>query len=103
MHVKVKFVEGFKDGTIFPKAFAAGEIVVMTQAQLAQVERSGGVVEVIENVIPNPLKAQKVENDEPNDPQNPDNEINDLKTHVPGTEDEVEQVREKEAGRKKKK
>lgn len=104
MNVKVKFTEGFKDGTIFPKAFDPGEVVVLTEAQLQQVRRSGGLVEVLENVIANPLKLEKMAKEkEPNDPMNPENAINDLESHVPGTDEEVAEVKERDRNKSKKK
>lgn len=98
MFTKVKFVEGFKDGTIFPnRSFRPGDEVVLTQAQVEQVQRSGGVIEIRENVIRNPLKDEKLLlREEMGDPQNADNSINDLESHIPGTEDEVVDQREKE-------
>lgn len=102
MFIKVKFVEGFKDGTIFPdRSFQPGEEAVLTQAQLDQVTRSGGVFQVVENVMRNPLKDEKrLVREEMNDPQNAENSINDLDSHIPGTEDEVEEQRHKELQRK---
>ena len=102
MHVRVKFVEGFKDGTIFPRSFAPGEVAVISEVELGQVRRSGGAVEVMEMVIPNPKKAEP-KPVEPNDPQNADNSINKLEDHFPGTEEEVAEAREAEAIRTKKK
>jgi hypothetical protein len=100
MHVKVKFSQGFKDGSIFPdkpKGFAPGEFAILTEPQLAQVQRSGGVVEVVENVIPNPRKAQKeLDAQQPqqlHDPYNAENSINDLESHIPGTEEMIEEQR----------
>lgn len=100
MNVRVKFVEGFKDGNIFSRTFAPGEEAVITQNELQRVQSSGGVVEVIENVIANPLKAQKLEKERVmNDPFNADNSINQLEDHIPGTEDEVAEQRSREAQR----
>lgn len=98
MNSRIKFIEGFKDGTIFPRSFQPGEVVVVTEGQLAQIRRSGGVVEVIEHVIPNP-KKHDFENKEPKDPQNPENEIN-FEGHVPGLEDEVAEIKERKAKKK---
>lgn len=105
MYTKVKFTEGFKDGNIFPdRSFAPGEEAVLSDNELARVSSSGGVFQVVEQMIPNPLKAEKqLERSEMNDPQNAENSINDLETHVPGLEEEQEAVREKEQARKKKK
>jgi hypothetical protein len=101
MNVRVKFVEGFKDGTIFPKEFAPGEFAVVTEQQLQRIQSSGGKVEVVENVIANPLKAEKLANERVmNDPLNADNSINQLETHIPGTEDEVAEQRVREAQRR---
>lgn len=103
MYSKVKFVEGFKDGNIFgSREFAPGDTAVLTEAQLAQVRNSGGVVEVVEQVIRNPLKDEKLAAEEQKampDPLNPENSIN-KPGHIPGLEDEVEEVREREANRK---
>src|SRR5688500_19932135 len=96
MFTKVKFVEGFKDGTIFPdRSFAPGEEAVLTEQELAQVTRSGGTFQVVENVMRNPLKnGEKVlRREEMNDPQNAENSINKLEDHVPGLEEEQEEVR----------
>jgi hypothetical protein len=98
MNIKVKFTEGFKDGTIFPRSYAPGDEAILTQAQLDQVSRSGGRFEVVESVIPNPLKAEKELKQsakEPNDRYNADNQINDIDTHIPGTEDEVAEIKAK--------
>lgn len=99
MNVKVKFLEEFKDGNVFPFAIPAGSVVVLTENELARVRSSGGNVEVVEHVIANPLKKVKVE--EPADALNPENEINDLENHIPGTVEEVAEVREREAKNKK--
>jgi hypothetical protein len=106
MNVKIKFVEGFKDGTIFPdRSFAPTQVVVVTQAQLEQIQRSGGNVEVLENVIANPLKAEKLvlAREDMADPQNAENSINDLETHVPGYEEELEENRANEMKNRAKK
>lgn len=104
MQVKVKFTEGFKDGTIFPdRSFAPNDVAVLTEAQFQQVQRSGGQVEVIEHVLANPLKAEKEaqrKREEMADPQNAENAINDLENHVPGLENEVEEVRRRESEKK---
>lgn len=107
MHVKVKFVEGFKDGMIFPnRSFGPGEVAVITESELQRVRSSGGVIEVVEQMIPNPLKAEKLERqvapeDRP-DPLNPDNGINDLENHIPGTKEEVEDAKAREEERRAK-
>jgi len=103
MYVKVKFLESFKDGNIFgDRGFSAGEVAVLNETQVEQTRNSGGVFEVLEKLIANPLKAEKYEK-EPNDPLNPQNEINDLETHVPGMREEVEEVKARDAARKKNK
>lgn len=104
MHVKVKFLEGFKDGTIFSRAFAANEEAVLTEEQLAQVSRSGGVFQVVENVIPNPLKAEaeerKQRREDMPDPLNSENSINKLDSHVADYEENLEDERKEELRRK---
>lgn len=101
MHSRIKFTEGFKDGNIFPdRSFAPGETAVVTENQLARIASSGGVYEVVEQVIPNPLKAEAQAKKEPADPLNAENSINDLENHIPGLEDEVEDVRLREAQRR---
>ena len=102
MYIKVKFVEGFKDGTIFPdRSFSPNEEAVVTQLQLEQIQRSGGTVQVVENVMRNPLKDEKkLRREDMADPQNAENSINRLENHVPGTEDEQEEVRLRELQRR---
>ena len=103
MHVKVKFTEGFKDGNIFGgKEFVPGEVAVLTENEVARARSSGALFEEVERVIPNPLKAERFEQTkEPNDELNAENEINDLATHIPGTDEEVAEVRERDAEAKK--
>lgn len=99
MNVKVKFVEGFKDGTIFPKEFAPNEEAVITEQQLQQIQRSGGVVEVIDHVIANPLKAEKMAREQ-GDPYNAENSINELETHIPDYEENLSEERVAEMRRR---
>jgi hypothetical protein len=65
MLIKVKNIEPFKDGNVIGGRFlSAGEIVVLDELDVAKVRQSGGLLEEIERMIPNPLKT-KVEEVEP--------------------------------------
>lgn len=55
---RVKNMEPFKDGNILGGRFLRpNEILVVTETEKTQIENSGGVLEVIDTLVPNPLKA----------------------------------------------
>lgn len=58
LHYRVKFVEGFKDGNILEKEVPANTIQVIRKDLYAKIINSGGMLEIIETLIPNPLKHQ---------------------------------------------
>jgi hypothetical protein len=58
MDFRVKVLADFKDGNVMGGRFLkAGEILVVTPLEKQRIEQSGGELEVIENVIKNPVKA----------------------------------------------
>lgn len=61
LHYKVKFEEGFKDGNILDKEMRAGEEVVLRKDLYERCVQSGAVLEILETLVPNPLKHEVVE------------------------------------------
>lgn len=58
MHYKVKNMEIFKDGNILNgRQLKPGEILVLDDITVQRIQNSGGTLEVIEKMIPNPLKS----------------------------------------------
>lgn len=58
---KVKNMEPFKDGGILGGRFLKpNEILIVTQLEKERIEQSGGVLEVLDTLIPNPLKHVEV-------------------------------------------
>lgn len=58
LQYKVKFLAGFKDGNILDgRFFAPNEIAVLSETDLTKVGNSGGEVEVLETLVPNPRKV----------------------------------------------
>lgn len=54
---KVRFIEPFKDGNILNgQLFKANEVAVLSPQDKEKIVNSGGVLEEIEMVVPNPLK-----------------------------------------------
>lgn len=95
---KIKMVEGFKDGNIFGgRPLRAGEEIVVSEIDLAKIRQSGGVVEQVETMVKNPMKDLPPVEKPLADPMNPENAINDIESHVPGLEEEQQEVREKDS------
>lgn len=62
MKLRIKNLENFKDGNVLGGRFLkAGEILIVEESDAVKIENSGGVIERIEKVIPNPLKAVQEE------------------------------------------
>lgn len=62
MKLRIKNLENFKDGNVLGGKFIkAGEILIVDESDAVKIENSGGIIERIEMVIPNPLKEQPVE------------------------------------------
>lgn len=58
MKYRVKNMEAFKDGTILGGRFLRpGEILEVSEQDFVKITNSGGILEVLETVIPNPLKS----------------------------------------------
>lgn len=54
---KVRFVEPFKDGQVFgSKLYKAGEIDIIDAGLVERARSSGAILDVLETLIPNPLK-----------------------------------------------
>lgn len=54
---RVKVMENFKDGNIMGGRFLkAGEILVLSEQDFVKVTNSGGLLEIVETLIPNPKK-----------------------------------------------
>ena len=59
---RVKNMEVFKDGNILgERVLKPGEILVVDAVTKQKIEQSGGVLEVLETVVPNPMRAIKPE------------------------------------------
>lgn len=59
--VKVKFQVPFKDGNISPESYRAGIFYILDEALVTRIRQSGGQLDVIEKLVPNPQKAGKDE------------------------------------------
>lgn len=58
-NLRIKMTENFKDGNILEGKFLAVNSVHVVTERVAQlIENSGGLFEVLETVIPNPLKPK---------------------------------------------
>lgn len=56
-HYKVKNMEPFKDGNVLGSRFVApGEVLIVDGVTKQKMEQSGAVLEVLETLVPNPLK-----------------------------------------------
>lgn len=55
MKVKVKFLEPFKDGNIFPVPYKSNQEAEITMEQYEQAKRSGARMERIAHVLPEPV------------------------------------------------
>lgn len=99
---KIKMVEAFKDGNILEgRPLRAGEEIVVSEGDLAKIRQSGGLVEQVETMIKNPMKDLPPVERPLADPMNPENSINDIENHVPGLEEEQEEVRAKDSRKNK--
>lgn len=59
---RVKNGEHFKDGNILGGRFIkAGEVLVVSESDKQKLEQSGALLEVLETLVPNPLKKEAVE------------------------------------------
>ena len=59
---RVKVLENFKDGNILGGKFLrANDILVIDEDDFVKVQNSGGVLEILDQLIPNPTKAEPVE------------------------------------------
>lgn len=60
MKLRIKMLEAFKDGNVLGGRFLkTGEYLVVDEMDAQKIEQSGGLLEVVEKVIPNPLKQEK--------------------------------------------
>ena len=57
--LRIRFLEFFKDGNVLPRGYAANEELVVDENLYSRIKQSGGVVEIVEKLIPNPKKASK--------------------------------------------
>ena len=54
---RVKIMEGFKDGNILGGRFLKPEeIIVLTDADIVKIRNSGGTLDILETLVPNPKK-----------------------------------------------
>lgn len=54
---KIKNIEAFKDGNVLDGRFVKpGEILVVNETEKQRMVQSGALIEVIETLVPNPLK-----------------------------------------------
>ena len=57
LRYRVKVMEAFKDGNILGGRFLKpGEILVISESDFVKITNSGGTLEVMESLIPNPKK-----------------------------------------------
>lgn len=55
--LRVRFLEPFVDGNILEgRRFKPEEVVDMDEADAMKIQNSGGEIEVLETLVPNPLK-----------------------------------------------
>jgi ADP-dependent phosphofructokinase/glucokinase len=60
--LRVKFLESFKDGMILEgRNFNVNEVAVLEEMDVEKIINSGGEVEVLETLIPNPLKQTETQ------------------------------------------
>lgn len=83
---RVRVMEPFKDGNVLGgKQLMPEQVIDLDEQDFAKVVNSGGVLEVIEQLVPNPLKnlPSLVKEQKPSDPQPVDPEdVNDLVKEV---------------------
>lgn len=59
---QVRFLEPFKDGNIFgSKSFKTNEVATIEEEQLTKARNSGAALEVLQTLVPNPLRHIKPE------------------------------------------
>jgi hypothetical protein len=57
LHYKIKNHEAFKDGNVMEGRFIkAGEILVVSEFDKDRLAQSGGVFDILETLVPNPLR-----------------------------------------------
>lgn len=87
---RVKFLEGFKDGNILGGAFfKAGQIETVSETDMIKVQNSGGLLEVMETLIPNPKMKPSQEAQALLDAQDAEKE-----SEIRAKEGEIKQARE---------
>lgn len=75
MKTKIKFLQPFTDGTIFPDTIRSGTEIEVTDNTLARIQSSGGEIEVLGRVIPpSTVKRAKAKKAEPKDQVVPEDE-----------------------------
>jgi hypothetical protein len=59
---RVKAILGFKDGNIFPRSLAPGEVIDVDENTYRRMKQSDPSVELVQRLVPNPRKkvAEKV-------------------------------------------
>lgn len=63
---RIKNMEPFKDGNVLGGRFLKpGEVLIVTEREATLIENSGGIIERIEMVIPNPLKREEPADEKP--------------------------------------
>lgn len=114
MKYRIKNMEAFKDGTVLGGRFLKpNEILEVTETDLVKIRNSGGVVEVLETMIPNPKKMnpvvaaiveeQEVAEEEEAKAKNVEEEAAQEKTYRQDAEDRaVEAKPKRKAGRPRK-
>ena len=61
MKYRIKNMEAFKDGNVLGGKFLKpGEILEVSEQDMVKIVNSGGIVEVIETMIPNPKKISQI-------------------------------------------
>lgn len=54
---RVKVMEGFKDGNVLEGRFLKpGEVLVVSEQDYTKIVNSGGILEIMDSLIPNPKK-----------------------------------------------
>lgn len=59
MDAKIKFLKPFKDGNISSEQFKMFQVVVVSDNVLQRLRNSGAEIEVIERIVPPPVKAEE--------------------------------------------
>jgi hypothetical protein len=54
-------MEAFKDGNVLEGKFLKpGEVLILSETDVAKITNSGGVLEILQELIPNPLKREEL-------------------------------------------